>query len=79
VQNERENKLYAQIFATSAFRVVPHGKARTTFWEAPAGQPKPLRAMFWPGDKYGQAFLYKQDRAKQLTNEQSDHEKVPTE
>jgi hypothetical protein len=69
VQNEREDKTFAQIFATAAFKVEPKGKVRTMFWEAPAGQPKPLRAIFWPGDHYGQAFLYKTDRANQLTGE----------
>ena len=79
VQNERENKTFAQIFATSAFRLQPKGSVKTLFWEAPAGQPRPLRALFWPGDQYGQAFLYKHPRAEQLTNEQPDHAKVPTE
>ena len=79
VQNERESKTYAQIFATNAFKLQPKGKVQTMFWETPAGQPKALRAMFWPGERYGQAFLYKTDRANQLTSEQPDHEKVPTE
>lgn len=79
VQNERENKTYAQIFATNAFKLQPKGKVQTMFWETPAGQPRALRAMFWPGERYGQAFLYKTDRANQLTSEQPDHEKVPTE
>lgn len=79
VQNQRENKTFAQIFATSAFKIDAKGKVRTMFWETPAGQPKALRAIFWPGDRYGQAFLYKTDRAHQLTADQPDHEKVPTE
>lgn len=79
VQNQRENKTYAQIFATNAFKLQPRGKVQTMFWETPAGQPRALRALFWPGEKYGQAFLYKTDRAGQLTSEQPDHEKVPAE
>lgn len=79
VQNERENKTYAQIFATAAFKVQPRGKVQTMFWETPAGRPKALRAIFWPGDRYGQAFLYKADRANQLAAEQPNHEQVPTE
>ncbi len=79
VQNKRENKTYAQIFATNAFKLQPRGKVQTMFWETPAGQPKALRALFWPGEKYGQAFLYRHDRADRLTSEQPDHEKVPTE
>jgi len=79
VQNARENKTFAQIFATNAFHTVAKGKVQTLFWETPAGQPKALREMFWPGDHYGQAFLYKADRAGELTKEQPGHEKVPTE
>jgi hypothetical protein len=79
VQNERENKTFAQIFATAAFKLQPKDKVSTMFWETPAGQPRALRAIFWPGDRYGQAFLYKADRANQLTGEQPDHAKVPTE
>jgi len=79
VQNERENKTFAQIFATPAFKLQAKGKVQTMFWETPAGQPKALRAIFWPGDRYGQAFLYKNQRANELTSAQPDHEKVPAE
>jgi hypothetical protein len=79
VQNDRENKTYAQVFAAADYRVVPKGKVQTLFWETAAGQPKALRAIFWPGDNVGQEFLYKHDRAGQLTQEQPNHEKVPTE
>lgn len=79
VKNDRENKTYAQVFTANDFRLQPKGKVQMQFWESPAGQPKALRAMFWPGEHYGQAFLYKSNRANQLTDEQPDHAKVPTE
>lgn len=79
VQNDRENKTFAQIFAVNDFHLAQKGKVQTLFWETPSGQPKALRALFWPGDQYGQAFLYKSDRAGQLTQEQPDHAKVPAE
>ncbi len=79
IQNERENHTFAQVFATNAFRVVPKGKVQFTFYEAPAGQPKALRVMFWPGDNYGQAFMYKRERATQIASAQTTHEEVPAE
>lgn len=77
VQNARENKTFAQLFTANDYRPVAHGKVQMQFWETPAGQPRALRALFWPGDNYGQAFLYKADRAHQLTKEQPNHEQVP--
>ena len=79
IQNQRENHTFAQVFATNAFRVVPKGKVQFTFYEAPAGQPKALRTMFWPGDHYGQAFMYKRERATQIASTQTTHEEVPAE
>jgi len=79
IQNQRENHTFAQVFATNAFRLVPKGKVQFTFYEAAAGQPKPLRTMFWPGDSYGQAFMYKRDRATKIASSQTAHEEVPAE
>ncbi|HEX4136742.1 MAG TPA: LPXTG cell wall anchor domain-containing protein [Bryobacteraceae bacterium] len=79
IQNQRENHTFAQVFATNDFRLVPKGKVQFRFWETPAGQPKALRAMFWPGDRYGQAFMYKRGRATQITQAQTTHEEVPVE
>jgi hypothetical protein len=79
IQNKRENHTYAQVFATNAFRVVPKGKVQFTFWEAPAGQPKALRTMYWPGDSYGQSFMYKRGRATEIAKVQTTKEQVPAE
>jgi hypothetical protein len=79
IQNQRENHTYAQVFATNAFRTVQKGKVQFTFWEAPAGQPKALRTMYWPGDNYGQSFMYKRDRATQIASTQITKEEVPAE
>lgn len=79
IQNQRENHTYAQVFATNAFRVAQKGKVQFTFWEAPAGQPKALRTMYWPGDNYGQSFMYKKGRATQIAQVQTTKEEVPAE
>jgi hypothetical protein len=77
IQNDRENQTFAQVFATNSFHVSQKGKVQFTFWETPAGQPRALRAMFWPGDNYGQSFMYKSARAAELTQNQTTHEQIP--
>jgi LPXTG-motif cell wall-anchored protein len=59
IQNQRENHLYAQVFAVNDFHLRPRGKVQIEFSESAAGQPRELKAIFWPGDRYGQAFEYK--------------------
>ncbi len=66
IKNERENKTYAQVFATNAFHLKQRGKSEFLYWETPAGQPQVLRAWFYPGDEYGQSFMYKKDRAAEI-------------
>jgi hypothetical protein len=66
IKNERENHTYATIFAVPNYKVRQTGKTVLTFWETPAGQPKALRAWFYPGDYYGQEFLYPKTRVTQI-------------
>jgi len=46
-----------------------------TYWESPAGQPRPIRAWFWPGDNFGQEFAYPKTEADQIASYQ--HQNVP--
>lgn len=48
-------------------RLRPTGKSVFTFWEVPAGQPKALRAWFYPGDEFGQEFAYPKEQAAQIS------------
>jgi hypothetical protein len=66
IKNERENHVYATIFAVPNYKVRRTGKTVLTFWETPAGQPKALRAWFYPGDNFGQEFLYPKTRVTQI-------------
>jgi len=77
IQNERENHTFATILAIPNYRLQPKDKTTITFWETPAGEPKAVRAWFYPGDNFGQEFAYKRDRATQIT--QTTHEEVPAE
>jgi len=56
--NADENHLYTTILAIPNYRIQPKGKTVFTFWETPPGQPKALRAWFYPGDNFGQEFAY---------------------
>jgi len=58
IQNDRQSKTFATILAVPDYRTVPTGKTVFTYWETPAGQPKAVREWFYPGDNFGQEFVY---------------------
>jgi hypothetical protein len=74
--NKDENQLETTILAIPNYRIRPTGKTVFTFWETPPGQPKALRAWFYPGDNFGQEFAYPKSAAVQIAA--VSHEPVPT-
>jgi len=64
--NADENQLQTTILAIPNYRIEPTGKTVFTFWETPPGQPKALRAWFYPGDNFGQEFAYPKSAAVQI-------------
>ncbi len=60
--NERENHVFATILAIPAWRLNPSDKSVFTFYETPAGQPPAMRTWYYPGDNFGQEFVYPKDR-----------------
>jgi LPXTG-motif cell wall-anchored protein len=66
VFNEDESKLLTTVLALPNYRLQPTGETRFTFWETVSGEPKPLRSWFYPGDNFGQEFVYPKDRAVQI-------------
>ncbi len=46
------------ILAIPNYRLQPTGATTFQFWETPAGQPRAMRAWFYPGDNFGQEFAY---------------------
>lgn len=54
------------ILAIPNYRLRPTGKTVFQFWEVPAGQPRALRAWFYPGDNFGQEFAYPKQKAAQI-------------
>jgi hypothetical protein len=71
-----ETHLLTTILAIPNYRLQPTGKTVFGFWETPPGQPKALRAWFYPGDNFGQEFAYPKTAAVQIAA--SAHSAVPT-
>jgi len=75
VQDEN-GKGMAIILALPNYRLVPKDKTVITYWESPAGQPRPIRAWFFPGDNFGQEFAYPKSEATTIAA--YTHTQVPT-
>jgi len=74
--NADQTHLETTILAIPNYRLQPTGKTVFTFWETPPGQPKALRAWFYPGDNFGQEFAYPKSAATQIAA--VSHQPVPT-
>ena len=74
--NADQSHLFTTILAIPNYRLQPTGKTVFTFWETPPGQPKALRAWFYPGDNFGQEFAYPKSAAAQIAA--VTHQSVPT-
>jgi hypothetical protein len=64
--NEREDQLQTTVLAIPNYRMQPTGDTEFQWWETPAGQPKALRAWFYPGDNFGQEFAYPKTEAVRI-------------
>ena len=58
IMNEKEDEVITTILAIPNYRLKPTDQSRFQFWETPAGNPRALRAWFYPGDNFGQEFAY---------------------
>ncbi len=74
--NEDQTELQTTILAIPNYRLEPTSGSTFTFWEVPPGQPKALRAWFYPGDNFGQEFAYPKMEAVQIAAVA--HAEVPT-
>jgi LPXTG-motif cell wall-anchored protein len=64
--NKDETQVIATILAIPNYRLKATGKTVVTFSERPAGEPEALRAWFFPGENFGQEFVYPKARAVEL-------------
>jgi len=77
IWNEDGMQLITTILAIPNYRLEPTGESVIKFHERPSDAPDALRAWFYPGDKFGQEFVYPKTRAIQLA--QASNEIVPAE
>ena len=64
-----ELTVYATILAIPNYRLKATDKTVMTFRERPAGEPEALRAWFYPGQTWGEEFVYPKARALILAKE----------
>ena len=67
--NERGNHVYAAAEAINAYRKNITDKTVITFYEARAGRPEPMRTWFYPGDEFGQEFVYNKQHLLEVAAE----------
>ena len=66
VLNSTEDEVITTTIALNNRRLEPTDETEFAWYETPAGQPPALRAWFYPGDNFGQEFVYSEDRASEL-------------
>lgn len=66
VFSKDETKLYATILAIPDYRLTPAPTTIVRFEERPTGSPEAIKEWFYPGDEYGEEFVYPKSRAVQL-------------
>lgn len=76
VYNSDRTQLIATVLAIPNLRLTPTGDNVMKFLERPGNSPDALKAWFYPGDNFGQEFVYPKARAVQLA--QITHEAIPT-
>jgi hypothetical protein len=73
--NVDRTKLIATVLTIPNRRLAPTGHNVITFSERPGNAPYALKAWFYPGDHFGQEFVYPKARAVQLA--ELTHENIP--
>jgi len=66
VTNLRGDHVYSTILAINDYRVNASSKTVMYFSEQKAGTAPPVKAWFYPGDNYGQRFVYPKPKAVEI-------------
>lgn len=66
ILNADKTHVYTTILAIPNYRLRSTDQTVMTFRERAAGQPEALRAWFYPGNRWGQEFVYAKSRAIEL-------------
>jgi len=64
--NADGSEIITTILAINNYRMTATDKTVVTFNEAVRGEPEAIRAWFYPGNNFGQEFVYPRDRAVEL-------------
>jgi len=64
--NHDQSELFATILAIPDYRQNPTGKTVIHFEERPKEAPEAVESWFYPGDNFGQEFVYPKSRAIEL-------------
>lgn len=64
--NEREDQVISTVIAVPNLRLKPKGDTEFGWYETPANEAPVMRAWFYPGDTFGQEFVYSERRGRQL-------------
>jgi hyperosmotically inducible protein len=64
--NGDQTKVIATVIAVPNRRMQPSGETQLGFYETPAGEPIALRSWFYPGDTFGQEFVYTDKQARMI-------------
>ena len=64
--NEDQSKVLATVLAVPNQRMQPSGETQLGWYETPAGEPPALRSWFYPGDTFGQQFVYPKEQARAI-------------
>ncbi len=63
---DKDNRLLATVLTVPDYRPQPSDKTIIKFSETANGAPRAIKEWFYPGDLYGQEFVYPQKRAVEL-------------
>lgn len=69
IWNADRTQLLKTILAIPDYRLHPTGDTVIKFDERPSGSPEAIQAWFYPGDSFGQEFVYPKSRATELAQE----------
>jgi hypothetical protein len=64
--NADGSQIIATVLAINDYRLQPTGRTVVKFAERPGDNPEALKAWFYPGDNFGQEFVYPKTRAIEL-------------
>jgi LPXTG-motif cell wall-anchored protein len=71
VWNADRSRLITTILAIPDYRLQPTGKTVVHFEERPSNAPEAIHSWFYPGDNYGEEFVYPKSRATELAKQTS--------